>query len=199
MKWTDFNKGEVTCRRVSMLPRVMENLQNGAAPPRQDSPDHSIEMHGHIVGLRVAPDQRFLYVNCRPWPKNCVISDPLQSPPLAQEIEISKIDLRTFEIVGPVLRSHKAYTHGDDCFFLSLDVSEDFVVSGAEDKQGYLWDRHYSIPLYRFPHNNVVNCVALNPTNPEMLVTVSDDFSIKVWTSRHQATVKQSDVASGCG
>ncbi|GFR76643.1 F-box/WD repeat-containing protein 5 [Elysia marginata] len=125
MKWTDFHKGKMTVRRGSLLPRVIENLQNGGDPIKQDEPDHSIEMHGHIVGLRVSPDQ-------------------------------------------------------------SLDVSEDFVVSGAEDKQGYLWDRHYSIPLYRFPHDNVVNCVAVNPTNPEMLVTVSDDYSIKVWASRHK-------------
>ncbi|RUS87208.1 hypothetical protein EGW08_005048, partial [Elysia chlorotica] len=186
MKWEDFSKGEVKARRVSMLPRVMDNLQNGAEPTRRDEPDHSIEMHGHIVGLRVAPDQRYLYVNCRPWPKNYIISDPQESPPLAQEVEISTIDLQTLQFVGPVLRSHKAFTHSDDCFFLNLDVAEDFVVSGAEDKQGYLWDRHYGVPLYRFPHSNVVNCVAVNPRDPEMLVTVSDDHSIKVWASRHR-------------
>lgn len=70
---------------------------------------------------------RYLYVNCRPWPKNYIISDPQESPPLAQEVEISTIDLTTFNFVGPVLRSHKAYTHSDECFFLNLDVSDDYV------------------------------------------------------------------------
>ncbi|KAH9507393.1 hypothetical protein Btru_057988 [Bulinus truncatus] len=184
MRWSDFSKGEVTARRSSMLlPDVMENLHNMAGN-RRDKPDVTIEMHGHIVGLSLSPDHKFLYVNCRPWPKNYIISDPQESPPLAQEVEISTIDLTTFNFVGPVLRSHKAYTHSDECFFLNLDVSEHYVASGAEDRQGYLWDRHYGMPLYRFPHRNVVNCVAINPQDPELLVTVSDDYTFKVWISR---------------
>ncbi|BFZ20638.1 hypothetical protein BsWGS_23677 [Bradybaena similaris] len=187
MKWTDFTKGEVTARRSSMLlPDVMENLHNMAGN-RRDKPDVTIEMHGHIVGLSLSPDHKYLYVNCRPWPKNYIISDPQESPPLAQEVEISTIDLTTFNFVGPVLRSHKAYTHSDECFFLNLDVSDDYVASGAEDRQGYLWDRHYGIPLYRFPHRNVVNCVAINPQDSEILVTVSDDYTFKVWMSRCRA------------
>ncbi|CAG5130289.1 unnamed protein product [Candidula unifasciata] len=187
MKWTDFTKGEVTARRSSMLlPDVMENLHNMAGN-RRDKPDVTIEMHGHIVGLSLSPDHKYLYVNCRPWPKNYIISDPQESPPLAQEVEISTIDLTTFNFVGPVLRSHKAYTHSDECFFLNLDVSDDYVASGAEDRQGYLWDRHYGIPLYRFPHRNVVNCVAVNPQDSEILVTVSDDYTFKVWMSRCRA------------
>ncbi|XP_059174024.1 F-box/WD repeat-containing protein 5-like isoform X2 [Physella acuta] len=187
MRWTDFSKGEVTARRSSMLlPDVMENLHNMAGN-RRDKPDVTIEMHGHIVGLSLSPDHKFLYVNCRPWPQNYIISDPQESPPLAQEVEISTIDLTTFKFVGPVLRSHKAYTHSDECFFLNLDVSEHYVASGAEDRQGYLWDRHYGMPLYRFPHRNVVNCVAVNPQDSEQLVTVSDDYTFKVWISRCRA------------
>lgn len=192
MRCTDFSKvtnlgGEVTARRSSMLlPDVMENLHNMAGN-RRDKPDVTIEMHGHIVGLSLSPDHKFLYVNCRPWPKDYIISDPQESPPLAQEVEISTIDLTTFKIVGPVLRSHRAYTHSDECFFLNLDVSEHYVASGAEDRQGYLWDRHYGVPLYRFPHRNVVNCVAINPQDPELLVTVSDDYTFKVWVSRCKA------------
>ncbi|CAL1545407.1 unnamed protein product [Lymnaea stagnalis] len=192
MRCTDFSKvtklgGEVTARRSSMLlPDVMENLHNMAGN-RRDKPDVTIEMHGHIVGLSLSPDHKFLYVNCRPWPKDYIISDPQESPPLAQEVEISTIDLTTFSIVGPVLRSHRAYTHSDECFFLNLDVSEHYVASGAEDRQGYLWDRHYGVPLYRFPHRNVVNCVAINPQDPELLVTVSDDYTFKVWVSRCKA------------
>lgn len=34
--------------------------------------------------------------------------------------------------------------------------------------------------LARLPHKDVVNSVAFNPRDPEMLVTVSDDHKIKV-------------------
>lgn len=73
-----------------------------------------------------------------------------------------------------------------DCFD-SLLIWGGF--SGAEDKHGYLWDRHYGICLAKFPHTDVVNSVAFNPKDPEMLVTTSDDQKIKVWRSR--AKIKQ--------
>lgn len=60
------------------------------------------------------------------------------------------------------------------------------LCSGSDDKQGYLWDRHYGICLNHFPHDDVVNTVAFNPRDEEMLVTVGDDHKIKVWYSRHK-------------
>ena len=56
-----------------------------------------------------------------------------------------------------------------------------FYFSGAEDKHGYVWDRHYGVCLARLPHTDVVNAVAFNPKDPEMLITVGDDQLIKVY------------------
>lgn len=52
--------------------------------------------------------------------------------------------------------------------------------SGAEDMQAYVWDRHYGICLAKNRHKDVVNSVAFNPKDSEMLVTTSDDYTIKV-------------------
>lgn len=52
--------------------------------------------------------------------------------------------------------------------------------SGAEDMHAYLWDRYYGISLAKYKHIDVVNSVAFNPKDSEMLVTTSDDYTIKV-------------------
>lgn len=44
----------------------------------------------------------------------------------------------------------------------------------------YVWDRYYGMCLAKYQHTDVVNSVAFNPRDSEMLVTTSDDYSIKV-------------------
>lgn len=70
---------------------------------------------------------RYLYVNSRSWPENYIISNPLEPPPIAQQIDIHVIDLLTLKLVGKMLRAHKAFTPNHDCFFIFLDVSDDYV------------------------------------------------------------------------
>lgn len=107
--------------------------------------------------------------------------------------------------VGNMLRSHKAYTPNTECFFIFLDVCDNYVAryvngmslatglsnktihrcfffqcSGAEDMHAYVWDRYYGICLAKYQHTDVVNSVAFNPRDSEMLVTTSDDYTIKV-------------------
>ncbi len=54
------------------------------------------------------------------------------------------------------------------------------MIDGNHFFPGYIWDRHYGISLAKIPHKDVVNSVSFNPTEPEMLITVSDDMTIKV-------------------
>lgn len=44
----------------------------------------------------------------------------------------------------------------------------------------YVWDRYYGICLAKYQHTDVVNSVAFCPRDSEMLVTTSDDYTIKV-------------------
>ncbi|XP_043354968.1 F-box/WD repeat-containing protein 5 isoform X1 [Dermochelys coriacea] len=156
-----------------------------------DSLDHVIDIHGHIIGMGLSPDHRYLYVNSRSWPRDCVISDPMQPPPIAEEIDLHVFDLKTMKEVKRALRAHRAYTPNDECFFIFLDVSRDFVASGAEDHHGYIWDRHYNICLAKLQHDNVVNSVVFSPIEQELLLTASDDTTIKVWRSPRTVRIHQ--------
>ncbi|KAI8119330.1 F-box/WD repeat-containing protein 5 [Lucilia cuprina] len=158
-----------------------------AVADRFDKVDKVIDLHGHIIGMALSPDHRYLYVNTRPWPENYIITNALEPPPIAQEIDIHVIDLMTLKRVGNMLRAHKAYTPSTECFFIFLDVCDDYVASGAEDMHAYLWDRYYGVSLAKYKHVDVVNSVSFNPKDSEMLVTTSDDFTIKIWRSRSKA------------
>ncbi|XP_058819792.1 F-box/WD repeat-containing protein 5 isoform X3 [Topomyia yanbarensis] len=169
-------------------PPVEPNWANyDSVADRFDRVDKLIDLHGHIIGMGLSPDHRYLYVNSRPWPKNYVIRNPLEPPPIAQEIDIHVIDLMTLKKVGTMLRAHKAYTPNTECFFIFLDVCDNYVASGAEDMHAYLWDRYYGVCLAKYQHGDVVNSVAFNPRDNEMLVTTSDDYEIKIWRSLAQA------------
>ncbi|XP_006900653.1 PREDICTED: F-box/WD repeat-containing protein 5 [Elephantulus edwardii] len=148
-----------------------------------DSLDHVIDVHGHVIGMGLSPDHRYLYVNSRSWPSGAVVADPMQPPPIAEEIDLHVFDLKTMSEVKRALRAHRAYTPNDECFFIFLDVSRDFVASGAEDRHGYIWDRHYNICLAKLRHKDVVNSVAFSPREQELLLTASDDATIKAWRS----------------
>uniref|UniRef100_A0A1B0FNA5 F-box domain-containing protein n=1 Tax=Glossina morsitans morsitans TaxID=37546 RepID=A0A1B0FNA5_GLOMM len=167
-----------------------------AVADRFDKVDKVIDLHGHIIGMALSPDHRYLYVNTRPWPKNYIITNPLEPPPIAQEIDIHVIDLMTLKRIGNMLRAHKAYTPSTECFFIFLDVCDDYVASGAEDMHAYLWDRYYGISLAKYKHTDVVNSVAFNPKDNEMLVTTSDDFTIKIWRSRAKAKQMNVDASN---
>ncbi|KAM9841219.1 F-box/WD repeat-containing protein 5 isoform 1-T2 [Aulostomus maculatus] len=156
-----------------------------------DSLDHVIDIHGHIIGMGLSPDHRYLYVNSRAWPAGCVISDPMSPPPIAEEIDLHVIDLKSLREERRSLRAHRAFTPNNECFFIFLDVSRDFVASGAEDKHGYIWDRHYNICLARLAHDDVVNSVAFSPADQELLLSASDDSTIKVWRSPRMVRLAQ--------
>lgn len=155
-------------------------------------------------------------MNSRAWPSGSVVADPMQPPPIAEEIDLLVFDLKTMREVKRALRAHRAYTPNDECFFIFLDVSRDFVArwcsgagrglggagrggltadcplrSGAEDRHGYIWDRHYNICLAKLRHQDVVNSVVFSPQEQELLLTASDDATIKAWRSPRTVRVLQ--------
>ena len=80
-----------------------------------------------VSNLLNAYFNRYLYVNSRPWEKNYHIENPLHPPQIANEIDIHVIDLMNMREVGTMHRAHRAYTSNDECFFIFLDVCDEYV------------------------------------------------------------------------
>ncbi|CAG2221386.1 FBXW5 [Mytilus edulis] len=150
-----------------------------------DKPDNLLDLFGHVTGLTLSNDHRYLFLNCRPWIGKVDRTDPWATPDLSPSIEIRVIDLCTLQDTGRRYQGHKGFSPSTMCCFVFLDVSPDYVGSGSEDAKGYLWDKHYCVNLATFEHSfGVVNAVGFNPANQEYLVTVSDDCTIKIWRSK---------------
>ncbi|XP_041469175.1 WD repeat-containing protein 26-like [Lytechinus variegatus] len=82
-----------------------------------------------------------------------------------------------------LIRKFQGVTHGfytiHSCFG---GVDEKFVASGSEDNNVYVWHTKKELPIAVLQgHTRTVNCVAWNPILPNMLVSVSDDTTIRVW------------------
>lgn len=98
-------------------------------------------------------------------------------------------------------------------------LNEDFLSSGSEDHKVYIWHQRKERPIAVLEgHSRTVNCVHWNPQLPSMLVTASDDCTVRIWgpatcnysqgssasstTGRHPANVTNAVTASAshsCG
>jgi len=152
--------------------------------PLVRTPDRVINMEGHIVGLSLSPDARYLYVNVRRWPANSVLS-LFDSPAIANEIEMRVVDLETLTLLDIVYMGHKGFTDSQEAFYIYINVSEDMVSSGSEDTIARIWDRHYGCCVAQLRHEKCVNAAAFSTSNQQLMVTVSDDNTVKVWQSRN--------------
>ncbi|XP_048732812.2 F-box/WD repeat-containing protein 5-like isoform X2 [Ostrea edulis] len=154
---------------------------------KSDKPDHLIDLFGHVTGLCLSSDNRYLFLNYRPWIGKVDRNDPWATPDLSPCIEVLVIDLLTLKNEGVRYVGHKGYSPSTMCCFVFLDVSHDYVGSGSEDARAYLWDKHYRNNIAVYEHSwGVVNAVGFNPANQEYMVTVSDDNTIKIWRSRSE-------------
>ena len=99
------------------------NASNMTSEPLiRNGAEKILDLYGHIVGVAISPDYKYLYVNVRSWPEN---SNPSMdtAPAIATQIEMKVIDLETFTIQKKSLSGHIGYTPSDKAFYLYLDVS----------------------------------------------------------------------------
>lgn len=66
-------------------------------------------------------------------------------------------------------------------------VNQDFVASGSEDNRVYVWHLKRELPIAVLcGHTRTVNCVAWNPVYHQMLASVSDDCTVRIWGPAQQ-------------
>jgi len=67
-------------------------------------------------------------------------------------------------------------------------VEDRFIASGSEDYKVVIWSVDDEHPIMRLSgHTKTVNCVHWNPACPGMLASVSDDGSVRIWTTKEHA------------
>nr|KAF6471653.1 hypothetical protein HJG59_011025 [Molossus molossus] len=111
------------------------------------------------------------------------MAHPRHPTPIEEEVALLVFNLKTMREVKRTRRAHRTYTLNDECFLIFMDVSRDFVASGAEDRHRYVWDTHYNICLAKLRHQDVVKSVVFSPQEQELLLTASNDATIKAWDS----------------
>ncbi|KAK0181661.1 hypothetical protein PV327_003928 [Microctonus hyperodae] len=61
-------------------------------------------------------------------------------------------------------------------------VNQDFVASGSEDNKVYVWHIKRELPIAILTgHSRTVNCVSWNPVYHQMMASVSDDCTVRIW------------------
>lgn len=67
-------------------------------------------------------------------------------------------------------------------------VADNFLVSGSDDANVYIWKRHDGMLIDVLPgHSKGVNSVAWNPVDRHMFASASDDNTIRIWTNGSQS------------
>ncbi|OWR49236.1 WD repeat-containing protein 26 [Danaus plexippus plexippus] len=66
---------------------------------------------------------------------------------------------------------------------------QDFIASGSEDNKVYIWHIDGEEPIAVVSgHTRCVNAVAWNPVHHDVLVSASDDYSLRLWGPRTHQT-----------
>ncbi|XP_014272127.1 WD repeat-containing protein 26 isoform X4 [Halyomorpha halys] len=61
-------------------------------------------------------------------------------------------------------------------------LNQDFIASGSEDHKVYVWHIKRERPIATLSgHTRTVNCVSWNPVYHKMMVSASDDCTVRIW------------------
>lgn len=123
--------------------------------------EFEIVQPGELTSVSISEDSRFAIVSHAPN-------------------EILYVDLRD----GTILRRFQGHDQGQyvlqSCFGGAL---QNYVLSGSEDGQIYIWHRDTGSLVHRLPGHGAgsVNAVCWNNRHPGMFASASDDRTVRVW------------------
>jgi WD40 repeat protein len=145
---------------------------------------------GAIVGTVFSEDNRYLFVNMRPFESKEMWTPTLDlkkinslpdAPLISQQMEIHMWDLKSYSVIRR-FSGHYAFTSSDNPFIIYPAVCKNFVASGGEDGNVYVWHVHQGTLVKILKgHENVVNVVSFHPHNPYFIASASDDLTVRIW------------------
>lgn len=90
-------------------------------------------------------------------------------------------DLETHQLIAKYIGQKQTRFVIRSCFG---GINENFIVSGSEDSQIYIWNRNYQKLLYVLPgHAGTVNAVHWCPFDPHLFASGSDDHTVRIWST----------------
>jgi len=124
-------------------------------------PELSVSLGGQLTSVKISNDSQYALVNHAPD-------------------EIHLWDLLTGRLACKYTGQRQGRHIIRSCFG---GVDGNFVVSGSEDGNVYIWHRDRAILLDVLTGHGIgsVNSVAWNPRNTQMFASCSDDFTIRLW------------------
>jgi WD40 repeat protein len=74
---------------------------------------------------------------------------------------------------------------------------QNFIASGSEDSKVYIYQRNREEPIKVLSgHTRTVNAVSWNPVYPDVLVSASDDCTVRVWGPANRSRAARSNGSS---
>ncbi|KAK3093366.1 hypothetical protein FSP39_014605 [Pinctada imbricata] len=164
---------------------------------RTVQPIRKIPIKSDCIGLTLSADKRFLTMTTRDIEEetydgdnNDEIDDDYYKNTL--DVRLRILDLLDNDNKFIDYHGNKSMLKTYCCFLLSM-ANDRFVASGTETGKILVWDRQSCgllttlthIPV-AIPAKTCVNAVTFHPNDPEVLVSVADDKTIKIWKSRNR-------------
>jgi len=115
---------------------------------------------------------------------NPIMSFGLSSDGRLAVLNVATQGVHVWDVDDQILiRKYQGAVQGFYTIFATFGGScEQYVASGSEDNQVYIWHRSRENPIETLTgHTKTVNCVSWSRAVPSILASVSDDGTVRIW------------------